>query len=378
MKSLPSLEDRHTFLASSSAGLEQHRKGLRKPGMAALLSLLPGLGQLYNGETGKGLLFLAVTAVNVSLLLLLVYAQPVLNWVGQLAARGNLKFNWGLVKSPELMQAASAVSIIYLALILSFVAYAMREAYDHAVRTRQGTVFAKYFLGLSEATSGSYLFHFVVMALSISMVLFVAMPKPPVAHVTQIEFITPPPPPPPEPEPPAPKLEAPKKVEQPPKPQPTPQPKPQQVAVATPTNEPAPLAIGPVEAPAEEPPAAPVATGGPVGGGEPSAGGGDSGEVDFGSYLADMQRRIKRAWFPPKGNESKRISLKFKVAKSGAVTRIRLVESSGLQIADAAAITAIETASPFAPLPAGAPDQVEIKFTFDYNVFNGGSASLRN
>jgi TonB family protein len=91
-----------------------------------------------------------------------------------------------------------------------------------------------------------------------------------------------------------------------------------------------------------------------------------------------MQRRIKKAWFPPKGNESKRISLKFKVAKSGQVTRIRLVESSGLQIADAAAITAIETASPFAPLPAGAPDQVEIKFTFDYNVFNGGQAALRN
>src|SRR5262249_40091037 len=155
--------------------------------------------------------------------------------------------------------------------------------------------------------------HFIVMALSISMVLFVAMPKPPVAHVTQIEFVPPPPPPPPEPEPPAPKpkLEAPKKVEQP-KPQPAPQPKPQQVAVAIPTNEPPPLAVGPVEAPADEAPAAPVDNGGPAGGGAPSAGG-DSDEIDFGSYLADMQRRIKRAWFPPKGNESKRISLKFKI-----------------------------------------------------------------
>ena len=377
MKSLPSLEDRHSFLASGSGSLEQHSRNLRDPKKAAVLSLLPGLGQLYNGETGKGLLFLAVTAINLLLLLLLVFSRSILNTLGELAARVNLQFNWDLVKSPELSQTASAVSVVYLALILSFVAYAMREAYDHAVRSRQGTVFAKYFLGLSEATSGSYLFHFLVMATAISMVLFVAMPKPPVAHVTQIEFIPPPPPPPPEPEPPAPKpkLEAPKKVEEPPKPQPAPQPKPQQVAVAVPTNEPTPLAVGPVEAPAEPAPTAPVDNGGPAGAGEPSAGG-DSDEVDFGSYLADMQRRIKKAWFPPKGNESKRISLKFKISKSGEVSRIRLVESSGLQIADAAAITAIETAAPFAPLPAGAPDQVEIKFTFDYNVFNGGQAAV--
>jgi len=377
VKSLPSLEDRHSFLASGSGSLEQHSRNLRDPKKAAVLSLLPGLGQLYNGETGKGLLFLAVTAINLLLLLLLVFSRSILNTLGELAARVNLQFNWDLVKSPELSQTASAVSVVYLALILSFVAYAMREAYDHAVRSRQGTVFAKYFLGLSEATSGSYLFHFLVMATAISMVLFVAMPKPPVAHVTQIEFIPPPPPPPPEPEPPAPKpkLEAPKKVEEPPKPQPAPQPKPQQVAVAVPTNEPTPLAVGPVEAPAEPAPTAPVDNGGPAGAGEPSAGG-DSDEVDFGSYLADMQRRIKKAWFPPKGNESKRISLKFKISKSGEVSRIRLVESSGLQIADAAAITAIETAAPFAPLPAGAPDQVEIKFTFDYNVFNGGQAAV--
>src|SRR5262249_37474601 len=201
VKSLPSLEDRHSFLASGSGSLEQHSRNLRDPKKAAVLSLLPGLGQLYNGETGKGLLFLAVTAINLFLLLLLVFSRSILNALGQLAARVNLQFNWDLVKSPELSQTASAVSVVYLALILSFVAYAMREAYDHAVRSRQGTVFAKYFLGLSEATSGSYLFHFLVMATAISMVLFVAMPKPPVAHVTQIEFIPPPPPPPPEPEP---------------------------------------------------------------------------------------------------------------------------------------------------------------------------------
>ncbi len=36
----------------------------RDPNMAVILSVIPGLGQLYNGETRKGLLFLGVTAIN--------------------------------------------------------------------------------------------------------------------------------------------------------------------------------------------------------------------------------------------------------------------------------------------------------------------------
>lgn len=380
MKSLPSLEDRQTFPADATPDPSEQAKDLRDPIKAALLSLVPGLGQLYNGETGKGYLFLAVTAANAALLLLLVFSQPVLHAVGQLAAKANVQFNWDLVRSPELSQAAAAVAVIYVALVLSFIAYAMREAYDHAVRSRQGTVFARFFLGLPEATSGSYLLHFVVAAFCISMVFFVAVPKPPTEQVTLIEFTAPPPPPPPpapEKPKPLPKREAPREVVQP-KPKETPPPPPTQVAVATPTNEPVPLVTGPVEAPAQEAPSAPAESGPAGGGNEPSAGGGDPGEVDFGAYLAEMQKRIKKAWFPPKGNESKRISLKFKISKSGDVSRIRLVESSGLQIADAAAITAVESAAPFPPLPAGAPDQIEIKFTFDYNVFNGGQAALRN
>ena len=33
----------------------------RNPGLAPLLSLLPGLGQIYNGQARKGLLFLAIS-----------------------------------------------------------------------------------------------------------------------------------------------------------------------------------------------------------------------------------------------------------------------------------------------------------------------------
>ncbi|MBS1997042.1 MAG: TonB C-terminal domain-containing protein, partial [Cyanobacteria bacterium SZAS LIN-2] len=99
-------------------------------------------------------------------------------------------------------------------------------------------------------------------------------------------------------------------------------------------------------------------------------------DVDFGPYMADLQRRIKRAWFPPKGNESKRVKVVFKVHKDGQMTNLRILISSGLQIADAAALKAVENAAPFRPLPDGAPNDVDIEFTFDYNVFNGGGKGV--
>jgi TonB family protein len=95
-------------------------------------------------------------------------------------------------------------------------------------------------------------------------------------------------------------------------------------------------------------------------------------DVDFGPYMADLQRRIKRAWFPPKGNESKRVVVVFKVHRGGELSNLRIDHSSGVAVADQAALKAVENAAPFRPLPAGASDDVDIQFTFDYNVFNGG------
>lgn len=103
-----------------------------------------------------------------------------------------------------------------------------------------------------------------------------------------------------------------------------------------------------------------------------------SKSVDFWPYMAELQRRIKRAWFPPKDALSKRVKVIFKVHRNGEMTNLRLANSSGLTAADEAALKAVESAAPFHPLPKGAPADVDIEFTFDYNVFNGGgSGSFR-
>lgn len=109
--------------------------------------------------------------------------------------------------------------------------------------------------------------------------------------------------------------------------------------------------------------------------GNPGGGGGAPGidairEPDFGPYMRELQRRIKMNWDPPKGNESKRVVLLFKIARDGRLLSLRVFKSSGLPNADKAALSAVELTAPFRPLP---PEfkgpSIDIQFTFDYNVF---------
>lgn len=93
-------------------------------------------------------------------------------------------------------------------------------------------------------------------------------------------------------------------------------------------------------------------------------------EPDFGPYMRELQRRIKMNWNPPKGNESKRVVLLFKIAKDGRLLSCSVFKSSGLPSADNAALNAVKLTAPFKPLPAEFKGQsIDIQFTFDYNVF---------
>ena len=116
--------------------------------------------------------------------------------------------------------------------------------------------------------------------------------------------------------------------------------------------------------------------------GNPGGGGGRPGidairEPDFGPYMRELQRRIKINWNPPKGNESKRVVLLFKIAKDGRLLSCSVFKSSGLPSADKAALDAVHATAPFRPLPVEFKGQsIDIQFTFDYNVF-GASYSSR-
>ena len=89
-------------------------------------------------------------------------------------------------------------------------------------------------------------------------------------------------------------------------------------------------------------------------------------DVDFGPYMADLQRRIKRAWRPPEDQRSIQEIVRFKIKRNGNILDLRLDPPTGIASADEAALKAVEGAAPFRPLPAGSLDDVSIQFTLDY------------
>ncbi len=97
---------------------------------------------------------------------------------------------------------------------------------------------------------------------------------------------------------------------------------------------------------------------------------------DYGPYMNEVQRRIKRCWFPPRGEESKRITVIFKINREGKVLELAIEKSSSSPVADAESLRAVHNAEPFARLPDGGKNVVSIRFTFDYNVFGKGRAPL--
>lgn len=97
---------------------------------------------------------------------------------------------------------------------------------------------------------------------------------------------------------------------------------------------------------------------------------------DEGAYMGDLYRRVKRAWFPPPGNMPITVEVSFTVHKDGQKTRLRVASSSGLRIVDSAALKAVENASPFRPFPGMFPDELTIKFTFDYNPVKENSGGV--
>jgi TonB family protein len=95
-------------------------------------------------------------------------------------------------------------------------------------------------------------------------------------------------------------------------------------------------------------------------------------EADFGPYMSELKRRLTRNWHPPRGDASKRVVLKFEIARDGRLLSLEVNRTSGEPLADQAAIEAVKLSAPFKQLP---PDfqgeSVPVLFTFDYTVYGG-------
>ncbi|MBD5402387.1 TonB C-terminal domain-containing protein [bacterium] len=91
--------------------------------------------------------------------------------------------------------------------------------------------------------------------------------------------------------------------------------------------------------------------------------------VDFGPYLENLQNSIKAKWIPAKSKTSNSVVLLFSLNKKGKVISSKVLESSGSELIDKAAIKALYKAAPFGKLPSEFKgEKIEIQFTFDYNI----------
>lgn len=98
--------------------------------------------------------------------------------------------------------------------------------------------------------------------------------------------------------------------------------------------------------------------------------------VDFGPYMAALQRKIKRHWFPPKHQKkTKHVVAVFRINRDGELSNARITNSAG-KASDDAALAALKEAAPFDKLPKNSPEVVDIQFTFDYNVFKNGKKEV--
>jgi protein TonB len=103
------------------------------------------------------------------------------------------------------------------------------------------------------------------------------------------------------------------------------------------------------------------------GGGKGLAGVDALADFDFGPYIASVTQRIKRNFNPPSKDDSLKAVVLFSIARSGSVSGVRILRSSGLPMFDDAALSAIRVSSPFRSFPPEASkSSIQMEFTFDY------------
>lgn len=365
----------------------------KDPKRAFLLSMVPGLGHLYIGQIWSGLVFMTATIMSWGVVASACCGSMMVSACEKLAGSLHLPFNTAYAYQLNSVSLVHPAVLTFLVLYLAYVLYVGQDAFLYASRANNPLYPPSKDIRFAPVFGGSYLLHCAVLLAVLASAFFVASKAPDEQKIVIDMELAPPPEPPKEelkpiPEPPKPKAQP--KVE----PKPIVEPKPVEKVAAKPTPKlvVTPLPVVPVDTPlaktdnpvAVAQPQTDTATG--SGKGEPSAstagepsdgGGGDGDEADFGAYLADMEKKIRKNWFPPRGNENAKIIVAFKLNTQGKVSSVRLKTSSGLMIADTAATDAIKNAGPFGSLPKGAPDKVDIVFTFDYTVFNGGKATVR-
>jgi len=98
----------------------------------------------------------------------------------------------------------------------------------------------------------------------------------------------------------------------------------------------------------------------------------DTRETKYASYFSRIKHQIERVWSYPNDAARKgvsgKLSLRFRLSKDGNLVDVQLLDTSGSNILDAAAVEAVKGAAPFYPFPVTIDrETLSILATFVYN-----------
>ncbi len=173
-------------ISVGNAGIEL---GSRDAGLASALSFLPGLGQIYNGQARKGLLFLATTASYLFVFLLIIFNQGLINGLNSFGQVFHMQPDSDLISALRELHAGSPLSFIVSTLFIGFIVYAIKDAHEYANYLQNKYIYADYALEMTEATSSSYLLHFIGILVLFFVAVFYLQHTRPQAQITDIEFV---------------------------------------------------------------------------------------------------------------------------------------------------------------------------------------------
>jgi protein TonB len=94
----------------------------------------------------------------------------------------------------------------------------------------------------------------------------------------------------------------------------------------------------------------------------------DAQKDDLGPYFAKIKRRVKKNWQPVSVSQEEYTVLTFAIERSGQITGLKVIKTSGDDRADRDALEAVQKASPFGILPKSFKgDRLPVEFSF--NIF---------
>ena len=98
----------------------------------------------------------------------------------------------------------------------------------------------------------------------------------------------------------------------------------------------------------------------------------DTTETRYVSYFNRIKHQIQRVWrYPAQAAQrgvSGQLTLKFQISRDGNLLSVRLVDNSGFEILDVAALKAVKEAAPYYPFPITIPKKkLSILATFVYS-----------